>query len=458
MVINYLIFLSLGDLPSECLLAYYESRRRWIFGKSGLTTRGLSVEGVNNDGSNCHKFHKDVNDESLLVLSNVGAATVNQTSIAKMGDYKERLLWSRQPMVGYGSNDSTGSAITTAADGSPIWSVDDDAFPLNFFHPQTGEFLDSVQNRVKARIMINFGNPFRDKRGDTLVPEKFQNQRPRLNNINNHDDNGGGPMTPPGSPPHEEYSSSVEGEGEAVFTGSRPPSPQHVHANKPNNTDDNGEQKTNNHSLDNPEKGDSKRPITSSTNEKLNKNNGKTGATSPSQTKAMKSQPQPPRPPPKQDYPKHMNSSNNKKPPPPPPPRRAPSHQIPSQKNPRPSKQQPLKPPPPKPPKKVLSKSQLSEEIKPPSQKKQQPPPPKPPPKPTSDETIVPKRQQQQQQQQPAPPTPAVDLQNPNMKPSINLPPGWMCVWSKSQKRWYFFDTKTNQSVWEWPPPSGLPR
>jgi hypothetical protein len=28
-----------------------------------------------------------------------------------------------------------------------------------------------------------------------------------------------------------------------------------------------------------------------------------------------------------------------------------------------------------------------------------------------------------------------------------------MCVWSKSQKRWYFFDTKTNKSVWQWPPP-----
>jgi hypothetical protein len=27
-----------------------------------------------------------------------------------------------------------------------------------------------------------------------------------------------------------------------------------------------------------------------------------------------------------------------------------------------------------------------------------------------------------------------------------------MCVWSKSQKRWYFFDTKTNKSVWKWPP------
>ena len=47
----------------------------------------------------------------------------------------------------------------------------------------------------------------------------------------------------------------------------------------------------------------------------------------------------------------------------------------------------------------------------------------------------------------------AVELQRPDVKPSVDLPPGWMCVWSKSQKRWYFFNTKNNQSVWQWPPP-----
>lgn len=46
-----------------------------------------------------------------------------------------------------------------------------------------------------------------------------------------------------------------------------------------------------------------------------------------------------------------------------------------------------------------------------------------------------------------------VDLQNANQKPNIKLPPGWMSVWSKSQKRWYFFNTTNNKSVWEWPPP-----
>lgn len=46
-----------------------------------------------------------------------------------------------------------------------------------------------------------------------------------------------------------------------------------------------------------------------------------------------------------------------------------------------------------------------------------------------------------------------IDLQNPDQKPHTKLPPGWMCVWSKSQKRWYFFNTTNNKSVWEWPPP-----
>ena len=126
---------------------------------------------------------------------------MNKTSINKMGDFKERLLWSRQPVVGYGSNDSTGSATTTAADGSPIWSVDDDALPLSFFDPKTGEFTDSVQTRVRARLMINFGNPYKDKRGDSLVPQNYINQRPPL-----HDEwsqqSESSSLTPPGSPPH----------------------------------------------------------------------------------------------------------------------------------------------------------------------------------------------------------------------------------------------------------------
>jgi hypothetical protein len=36
-------------------------------------------------------------------------------------------------------------------------------------------------------------------------------------------------------------------------------------------------------------------------------------------------------------------------------------------------------------------------------------------------------------------------------KPSPpNLPANWVVVWSRSNKRWYFFDQKRNQSVWEY--------
>ena len=97
------------------MLAYYESRRRWIFGGSGLTTRGLSVEGVNNDGGNCHYYEANhtIDDESLLSVTGVGASMLNKTKIGDMGDFRERLLWSRKPVVGYGCNDSTGSAATS---------------------------------------------------------------------------------------------------------------------------------------------------------------------------------------------------------------------------------------------------------------------------------------------------------------------------------------------------------
>ena len=53
------------------------------------------------------------------------------------------------------------------------------------------------------------------------------------------------------------------------------------------------------------------------------------------------------------------------------------------------------------------------------------------------------------------PPPMPTDGQSPHIKPKANLPSGWISVWSKSQRRWYFFDTKTNKSVWQWPP-SGI--
>jgi hypothetical protein len=48
------------------------------------------------------------------------------------------------------------------------------------------------------------------------------------------------------------------------------------------------------------------------------------------------------------------------------------------------------------------------------------------------------------------PPSTSLDLESPYSRPNVELPSGWMCVWSKSQKRWYFFDTKSNRSVWKY--------
>jgi integrator complex subunit 6 len=151
---------ALGDLPGNCLMAYYESRRRWIFGSSGVSMRGLHVDGVNNDGSNVQRCVaiKDKSKESLLSFAGVGVSELNATTTAKMGDFRERLLWSRAPVVGYGANDSTGVSATTSQNGAPVWSVDNDAMPIAFFDERTGEFVDSVQARIRSRLFVNFGN------------------------------------------------------------------------------------------------------------------------------------------------------------------------------------------------------------------------------------------------------------------------------------------------------------
>jgi integrator complex subunit 6 len=200
----FFYILRLGDLPADCSLAYYESRRRWIFGGSGLTTRGLAVEGVNNDGGNSHYYSANhtFGDESLLAVAGLGATMFNETPIGRMGEFRERLLWSRAPVVGYGTNDSLGSASTTTADGSTSWSVDNDALPMSFFDPKTGEFVDTIQSRMRSRLMINFGNPFKDKRGDSLIPESYLHQRPPLQQGAFDDD--AGRRTPPSSPPNGE--------------------------------------------------------------------------------------------------------------------------------------------------------------------------------------------------------------------------------------------------------------
>jgi hypothetical protein len=115
----------LGDLPAKCLMAYYESRRRWIFGGPGLTIRGLHVDGTRNDGSNSqrHGGKFSEREECPLSLAGVGVSTLNETTTTKMGEYRERLLFSRSPVVGYGSNDSAGVSATTSIGASVAYSA-----------------------------------------------------------------------------------------------------------------------------------------------------------------------------------------------------------------------------------------------------------------------------------------------------------------------------------------------
>ncbi|KAL3930710.1 MAG: hypothetical protein SGBAC_011645 [Bacillariaceae sp.] len=447
---------SLGDLPASCLMAYYESRRRWIFGGSGLSTRGIFVDGVPNDGFNSQQCgaQKDINEESLLSMAGVGVSQLNSTTVSKMGDYRERLLWSRAPVVGYGSNDSAGVSATTAVNGAPVWSVDDDAMPVAFFDSKTGEFTDSVQARVNSRLYVNFGNPYKDKRADSLVPLKFLSQSPSMQKARN-DEAESGAMTPPGSPPHDSFS-SIEGEGEAAFAG-KSMSRKSLVRKSPTRTDDD---------------------IDATAPAKRQKVEAPTSPDKPkhddsSRTNSKAAPPPAPPPPPQ---PNRGKSEQAKHPPPPrrsslpePPPRRSSLPAPPSQPGKGPSKKPlppPPRPPPPKPPPANKPPGQHSRPPPPqaspsPSPSTTKPPPPMrknsvPPQFPNINQQAPPPNQAQQPQGQKKvslPPKPAIDYQNPEQKPNVNLPPGWMCVWSKSQKRWYFFDTKTNKSVWQWPPP-----
>lgn len=399
----FIHYFRLGDLPPECLLPYYESRRRWIFGGSGLTTRGLYVEGVSNDGSNVQHVgaNHSIGDESLLAFAEVGASTVNRTTTAKMSDFRERLLWSRAPIVGYGSNDSHGVSATTAPDGSPRWSVDDDALPASFFDPRSGEFMDSVQIRASSRVVVNFGNPYKQtRRGDAIVPEKFLNQSPCFKRKGDDLDPGDGPHTPPGSPPHDSFS-STEGEDEAVFAEKplRRPSPHH--------RDDLS------NDLDKSLAASAKRPREDMESRVPSK-----------RPKVISEAPRPPPP----------SKPAQKKPPPPPPPRA-----------------------PPRPP---VEKRLTPSQVKPPT-RGPNPPAPESSPAEKSPNTMAKGASSSTEATEKA-----VDqiekagpgVQSPDAKPNVDLPPGWMSVWSKSQKRWYFFDTKTNKSVCQWPPPGGLPK
>jgi len=486
---------------ASCLLAFYDSRRRWIHGNSSLTTRGLSVEGVLNDGESAHHYgvNHTIGDEPILTVAGVGASTLNRFSVSKMGDYRERLLWSRVPVVGYGGSDTSCSAATVSPDGSPRWSVTDDSLPAAFFDPKTGQFVDSLQTRVKARLMINFGNPFKDKRGDAIVPELFQHQRPPLHRealdqlI----------ATPPGSPPHDD-DLLREGEGEAVFA-ERIPSPprsgnssdqitlkrrvltlsdigrdrvakkqaQHVldHAKPPKPLSDIDKDRTAKkqtqhvlnqakHSVE--EKTKPPRPHANKEHAKQSVEKPKPPFP-PKVSQLVDEKPRPPRsfaPKVKQSIEKpkpprpHVSTLNmNLSKPKPPLPKKENVSQLPQEK-PKPPRPQVNNFPP-------KAKKSSEEKPRPPQAHKEHvkqsiEEKPRPPVPSKNNQSIDDKLT-------PPPPTSQVSLSHPKAKqsvdeklrppkPQVNLPPSWMCVWSKSQKRWYFFDTMTNKSVWEWPP------
>ena len=427
----------LGDLPRECLFSYYETRRRWLFGGPGITIRGLHAEGIRNDGGNTQYGSKPAEaEECPLTLAGVGVSTLNHTSTVKMGEYRERLIFSRSPVVGSGSNDCAGVSATTAVDGSATWSVDDDALPSTFFDPRTGEFADSLQARVRSKLMVNFGNPYRESRADSLIPEKYLHQAPSMQQ-GGFGSVLGSPRTPPGSPPHDSFD-SVE-EGEAVFVRKSPSrkSPKREEPEEPV-----------------PLPPPAKRPRTNSEDSTDSVTKAKDGGDrKPAPPKPAKAPPPPPKPSSAAAQ-SPKNSAPSKHPPPPPKPK-APKGTAPPPPRPPPKKA----PPPPRRP------STAKPPAKAPLQKPPHPPQPAPKPVPppavavgdqsaTSESTSPPTVQKPKVAQplpQPAA-APALDLESPDVKPAVDLPAGWMCVWSKSQKRWYFFDTKTNKSVWKWPP------
>ena len=235
--------------------------------------------------------------------------------------------------------------------------------------------------------------PFNDKRGSSVVPAKYADQRPPIQGSE-------GPNTPPGSPPHSTYVDShspIEGEGEAAFTASSRPSP-------PRGT---------------------KKMIDS----KLLGQKRKMDAPPLDAKEGKQAKPQPPpsasqaRPPP----PKRPSSSSSRPPPPP----------KPSQPHTNTPQKPAVKPAPPR-----RQNSKDGQQAQ-----KQTPHKGGSSSKPVTWQSSegVSSTQASSQQQKDI----TEQLQNQSVKPSIKLPTGWICVWSKSQKRWYFFDTATNKSVWD---------
>ena len=233
------------------------------------------------------------------------------------------------------------------------------------------------------------------------MPDKFLSQRPTSKN-----DCDNGPATPPGSPPHDAYESDyspIEGEGEAAFTGGRSPSPPR-----------------------------GPRKLLASNLLSLRSKRGLNLKTE-GDEKRRKA------PPPQEETAKQSGAKSKPHAPParPPPP---------SKRQPGPSS---APPPPPKPsqPQKQTPQKPHSQQSHAKQAQKHAPQKPAPPKRQTSDDigAPTPTKAQQPQPQEDI----AAQMQNPGAKPNIKLPEGWICVWSKSQKRWYFFDTRTNKSVWD---------
>lgn len=360
---------------------------------------------------------------------------------------------------------------------------------MTFFDPRTGEFADSVQARVRSKLMVNFGNPYKEKRADSLIPEMYLSQTPSMQK-GGFGSVAGSPRTPPGSPPHDSFD-SVE-EGEAIFVlkspsrkspmredPEEPPPPAKRHRSE---SEDTIESSVGTMDPDSKPRAPPPPPPT------------KPPSSASSKAGAPRQPPPPPRP--KSSAPPPPKSSV---PPPPPPPKKAPPPPPKSAAvRPPSNKEAPPKPPPPavapKPPKLARDDSarllaptepkltvaplplsaapgehllniamaeseptapliETSEpSVSPTSAASEaQVPTPLPPSKPTNGAETE-STAQPIPEAQPEPLPAVLDLETPDVKPAVDLPPGWMCVWSKSQKRWYFFDTKTNKSVWTWPP------
>lgn len=41
-----------------------------------------------------------------------------------------------------------------------------------------------------------------------------------------------------------------------------------------------------------------------------------------------------------------------------------------------------------------------------------------------------------------------------NIKPDIELPDDWICAFSDKKNKWYYFNKKSKESIWDWPPPA----